>query len=73
MTIPTQIVSDPLVCGGDPCIKGTRIQVHVILSHLAAGDTEQTLLKHFPRLSRDDIQTCLVYAAHLATEKSAPA
>ncbi len=31
-----RIVSNPQVCGGEPCIKGTRIPVHVILSHIAA-------------------------------------
>ena len=25
-----RIVSNPQVCGGEPCIKGTRIPVHVI-------------------------------------------
>lgn len=33
-----RIISDTNICGGEPCIKGTRIPVHIILSHLAAGD-----------------------------------
>lgn len=68
-----RIASDPQICGGEPCIQGTRIPVQVILSHLAAGEDPQTLLKQFPRLTQEDILACLEYAAFLATEKVAPA
>jgi uncharacterized protein (DUF433 family) len=68
-----RIVSDSAICGGDPCVKGTRIPVHVILSHLAAGDTTDTLLREFPKLTRRDIKACLEYAAYLSTEKAIPA
>ena len=33
-----RIMADPGVCGGEPCVKGTRVPVQVVLSHLAAGD-----------------------------------
>ena len=58
-----RITSDPEVCGGEPCIAGTRIPVHIILSHLAAGDSVDTLLKEFPRIQKQDIDACLEYAA----------
>jgi len=64
-----RIISDPAICGGEPCIKGTRIPVHIILSHLAAGEDYNTILKNFPRTSIDDIKACLEYASYLATEK----
>ena len=64
-----RIISDPHICGGDPCIKGTRIPVHIILSHLAAGDTFEVILKNFPRITLEDIKACLEYASFLATEK----
>ncbi len=64
-----RITSDPEICGGDPCIKGTRIPVHTILSHLAAGDDNNTIVENFPRLSIEDIKACLEYASYLATEK----
>jgi len=68
-----RIISDPAVCGGEPTIKGTRIPVHIILSHLAAGEDRDTILKHFPRLTGEDINACLEYASFLATEKTAVA
>lgn len=64
-----RIVSDPNIFGGEPCIKGTRIPVHIILSHLAAGDDFNTILKNFPRITIEDIKACLEYASYLATEK----
>ena len=30
-----RVVSDPNICGGEPCVAGTRIPVWVVLSHLA--------------------------------------
>ena len=65
-----RIVSTPQVCGGEPCIKGTRIPVHVILSHIAAGEEYSSILKQFPRIQKKDILACLEYASYLATEKS---
>jgi uncharacterized protein (DUF433 family) len=64
-----RIISDPNLCGGEPCIRGTRIAVHIILSHLAAGDDFNTVLQNFPRITMKDIQACLEYAAYPATEK----
>lgn len=34
-----RIISDPAVCHGKACIRGTRIQVSVVLDNLAAGLT----------------------------------
>ncbi|MEW6357884.1 MAG: DUF433 domain-containing protein [Planctomycetota bacterium] len=65
-----RIVCDPNICGGEACIKGTRIPVRVILSHLAAGDDYGTILKDFPRITEEDIRACLEYAAFLASGKA---
>jgi len=63
-----RIVSDVNICGGEPCVKGTRIPVKVVLSHLAAGDRAEDLLKDFPKLTEADIRACLEYASYLAAE-----
>ncbi len=65
-----RIISNPQVCGGEPCIKGTRIPVHVILSHIAAEEDYVSILKEFPRIKQEDILACLEYASYLATEKA---
>ncbi|MBK8872178.1 MAG: DUF433 domain-containing protein [Elusimicrobia bacterium] len=71
MNVPNRVVSDPAVCAGEPCIRGTRIPVRVILSHLAAGETEAEILRQFPRAVSLDIKACLEYAAFLASERAA--
>ena len=67
-----RIVSDPGVCGGEPVVQGTRIPVHVVLSHMASGESEANLLENFPTLTHEDVLACLEYAALLATERAVP-
>ncbi len=69
----SRIVVNPEICGGEPCIRGTRIPVHIVLSHLATGEDEKNILKNFPRITHEDILACLEYAAYLSTEKAIPA
>ena len=57
-----RIEIDPRVCGGKPVIKGTRIPVAVILDQLASGQSWDSVLEGFPELSREDIQTAILYA-----------
>jgi len=66
-----RIVSDPNICSGKPCIKGTRIPVHIILDLFAAGDDFAGIKKAYPNISDDDIRACLRYAAMLADEEVA--
>ncbi len=49
-----RIVPDPNIFLGEPCVKGTRTAVHIILSHLAAGENYKTIFKNFPRLAIED-------------------
>ncbi len=57
------IVADQEVCGGRPTIDGTRITVKTIIGHLLEGDSEEVLLKGFPRLTKEDISTIKEYAS----------
>ena len=67
-----RISVDPSVCHGQACIKGTRIPVHQIVRMLANGDTIEELLAEYPSITRDDILSCLDYAASLAEEQVSP-
>ena len=62
-----RITSDPDICGGRPCIKGTRMRVADIVEALAHGSTQQQLLADFDYLTAEDIAAALLYAAR-ATE-----
>jgi len=67
-----RVVSDPQICHGKACIKGTRIMVSVILDNLAAGVSEAEILQNYPALKKEDIQAALAYAAALAKEEIVP-
>lgn len=67
-----RIDTDPLVCHGKACIKGTRIMVSVILDNLAEGVSEQELLKSYPSLALEDIKAAIAYAAELSRERLIP-
>jgi uncharacterized protein (DUF433 family) len=58
-----RISSDPKICHGQACIKGTRIPVAQIQGMLSGGDSIDALLAAYPSLQRDDILACLEYAA----------
>ncbi|MDP1624450.1 MAG: DUF433 domain-containing protein [bacterium] len=48
---------------GKPVVKGTRITVELILEKLSTGATVEELLDAHPRLTREDIQAAIEYAA----------
>lgn len=60
---PDRIILDPAVMGGKPCIRGLRLTVGTILGLLAAGRSEEEILKAYPYLEKEDIQAALAYAA----------
>jgi len=63
-----RVVANPQVCGGRPCIRGTRLEISIILDSLAEGATLEEVIDHHPQLSRDDISAALAYAAELSRE-----
>ena len=50
-------------CGGRPCIRGMRMRVVDVLGMLAAGESNDSILRRHPDLEADDIRACLAYAA----------
>jgi uncharacterized protein (DUF433 family) len=58
-----RIEINPAVLQGKPVVRGTRIPVESILRKLSEGATEADLLDAHPRLTHDDIQASLRYAA----------
>jgi uncharacterized protein (DUF433 family) len=63
------ITTDPHVCHGQACIKGTRIPVSVVLDNLAAGLTEDEIIESYPALTREGVRAATAYAAELARER----
>lgn len=57
------ITIEPGKRSGQPCIRGMRITVYDILGYLAAGMTQEEVLKDFPELTKADILATLAFAA----------
>jgi uncharacterized protein (DUF433 family) len=58
-----RILIDPAIHHGEPCIKGTRVPVSVIVGSIADGDTFDQILYSWPQLTSDDIRAALKFAA----------
>lgn len=63
-----RVITDPAVCGGMACVRGTRIPIAIILDTLAEGDSAESILDAYPNLTIDDIHAALAYAGELARE-----
>jgi len=64
-----RISTDPAVCHGQACIKGTRIPVAVVLDNLAAGLSAEEIVASYPPLGIEDVRAATAYAAELARER----
>lgn len=57
-----RIVCDPQVHHGEPCIRGTRIAVSVLVASLADLSMD-AVLEQYAQLTREDVQAALYFAA----------
>jgi uncharacterized protein (DUF433 family) len=67
-----RISIDPAVCGGKPCVKGTRIWVSLVLDLLASGMSEAEVISQYPALKHEDILAALAYGAEAARDRVIP-
>jgi uncharacterized protein (DUF433 family) len=64
-----RIGSDPEICHGKLCIRGTRIMVSVVLDNLAEGLSPAEIVEEYPPLTLEDVHASVGYAADLAREE----
>lgn len=64
-----RISTDPGICHGQACIRGTRVPVSVVLDNLAAGNAPEDIAASYPPLSVDDVRAAVAYGAELARER----
>ena len=57
------IAADPVVLGGKPVIRGTRLAVDFILGLLAAGWTVQQIIENYPDITPECLQAVFAFAA----------
>jgi uncharacterized protein (DUF433 family) len=56
------------VCGGEPTIRGTRVTLRVLLASLAAGGTDEDILRNYPSITPQDLRAVIAFAAASAVE-----
>jgi len=65
-----RITVDPDIMGGQPCVRGLRIPVSLILRLLASGKTIQRVMKDYPELEEEDIKQALEFASWATSERT---
>ena len=60
--IAQHVESKPTVCGGKPCVAGTRIRVWDIhVWHDLRGQTPAEIIAHYPQLTLADVHGALAF------------
>ena len=57
-----RLVFEPNILPGERIVKGTHLAAEVLVQELAAGQTEEGLLKAHPELTQEDISALCNYA-----------
>ena len=60
----TVIQHTPGVCGGNACIRHTRIPVWTLVSLRSQGATDSELLEDYPSLIQTDLEAAWIYYQH---------
>ena len=58
-----RITRQPELMGGNPCIRGMRVTVSMVVGMVGAGHSIGAILADYPYLEREDILQALRYAA----------
>lgn len=66
----SRISIDPRICSGQPCIRGHRIWVSMVLDLLAGGWSIPELLNSYPGITEADVRACIAYAAKASQRAS---
>jgi uncharacterized protein (DUF433 family) len=64
-----RITIDPEIHHGDPCIKGTRVPVTMVVGSLADGMSFGEIREAYPQLVDEDIYAALAYAAEVMRQE----
>ncbi len=72
-TLESVVRSDPEVLGGTPVFAGTRVPLKNLVDYLAAGDSLERFLDHFPSVTREQAVAALEIATDLLAARANPA
>lgn len=60
---------DPEVHHGEPCIKGTRVSVSMIVGSVADGMSVDEIVDAYPQLKKESVRAALAYAADIVRQE----
>jgi uncharacterized protein (DUF433 family) len=60
--IDAHLTRTPAVLGGKPIIRGTRINVSLVIDWLHAGVLKELILEDHPNLTQDDVEAARAYS-----------
>jgi uncharacterized protein (DUF433 family) len=63
---------DAEVCHGQPCIRGARVLVTVVLDSLAAGKSVTDIVEDYPSVTAEGVRAAAAYGAWLARQEVHP-
>ena len=64
-----KITIHPDICNGKPTVRGLRITVQTILEFLSAGESREEILRQYPYLKAEDVDSCLTFASKLMAHR----
>ncbi len=62
------IVIDPEIHHGEPCIKGTRVPVAILVGNIADGMTINEVIQEYPQVTHESMRAALAYAADVVRQ-----
>ncbi len=68
MNYRDRIVRDPLICGGEAILRGTRVTLRTVLASLSDGDSVDDIVADYPTLTPDDVRAVIAFAADSVRE-----
>ena len=69
-TVESVVRRDPDVLGGTPVFAGTRVPIKNLVDYLAAGDSLERFLDHFPSVTREQAVGALEIGADLLVSRA---
>ena len=64
-----RITMDPAICHGQPCVRGLRYPVEMLLELMSSGMTDGQILADYPDLEPDDLRAACAWGARMSRVK----
>ncbi|MBI3874693.1 MAG: DUF433 domain-containing protein [Verrucomicrobia bacterium] len=65
----SRVTVDARICHGQPCIRGLRYPVEMLLELMSSGMTDRQILADYPDLEPDDLRAACAWGARMSRVK----